>query len=127
MALELATGAYRGQGALRARLTRTENVVLSPSLSQPVRGAHNMRFSCWCKLPGPGEVYVSVITHGRDGKQLQYLHSPPQKTVGKWVELAYEFRTEAGTQSLSLYLRPNVDGALFDEVSLVSLGPAPGP
>lgn len=127
VALELATGAYRGQGALKARLTAAGNVVLSPSLSQPVRGAQKIRFSCWYKLPGPGQVHLSVLTRSRSGKQLQYLDSPPGRTVGQWAELTHELRTDADTHSLLLYLRPTVDGALFDEVSLVVLAPAPGP
>jgi len=118
VSLERSVDARSGKVAAKARLANGENVVVSPTLTRAVRGKRTLRLTCWCKLPAPGALYASVITYARDGKQLQYLHSRRVTTVGKWAELAFQFTTEPATHTLHLYLRPNVDGVLLDDMSL---------
>ncbi|HJN93265.1 MAG TPA: hypothetical protein QGF05_11160, partial [Dehalococcoidia bacterium] len=84
-------------------------------------GKQKLRLTVWYKLLAPGSVYASVVTNAYDGTQLQYLSSPRQTTVSRWAELTYDFVTDPRTRSMSLYLRPTVDGILFDDASLVAL------
>jgi hypothetical protein len=117
VSLERADESRSGQAA-RVCLADAENIVIEPTFAKAVRGRRHLRFSCWVKQSRPGGIYISVITRGRDGSQLQYLNSSPHAPAGAWSELTYEFTTDAMTHKLNLYLRPNADGILLDDASL---------
>lgn len=121
-AAELTDDAHGGKKAVKIRhFEGSRNILLAGTLSEPITGAHRFRLTFYAKVPRGLAAYSSVYVTDAKGNKLAFLIGKATTPSVAWQEVLFEFATPADTTSVSIYLRANGDGVLFDDVRLEPL------
>jgi len=117
--VELTDDARTGKKAAKVRYFEgSRNIVLIPKLTEPVTGAGRLRLAFYVKVPRGLSSYSSINMVDAKGKKLAYLIGKGTTPSVAWQEVLFEFDTPADTANITVYLRANGDGVLFDDVRL---------
>ena len=114
-----ADGAHAGQKALKARwIDGSTNIVIHPAEAVALKGKEKFRLTFWFKGPKDVTVYASMLTRNAQNPQIDYQHSKAVKASEEWQQTIFEFSNSPEAEKLTVYLRVDGDGVLFDDVSL---------
>ena len=118
--IEVSDQARSGKVAAGIKKTGGPNIVIIQRVAAKITGRRTFELKFFYKLPGSGIVSASVTTgNAASKKSLQYDHSSKYRFKEDWAEAVFEFVTHPDTEFITIYLRTNKDGTLFDDVSLI--------
>lgn len=98
---------------------KRNNHLVAQKVEANVSGARRLVLRAWYKAEGTGNPHISFMSADKDGKRLQYSTSRHYESRDDWGQVAFDFATDEGTASVTIYLRNGGEGAVwFDDVVL---------
>ena len=98
---------------------KRNNHLVAQKVEANVSGARRLVLRAWYKAEGTGNPHISFMSADKDGKRLQYSTSRHYEPRDDWGQVAFDFATDEGTASVTVYLRNGGEGAVwFDDIVL---------